>query len=116
MSVLVDVPAFRLWAGANIPASVPGELIQTCLDEAESGLSTETGATIALIQTSPPATAIAVGDELRRASRLLARRNSPEGIAGAGADGVIAIPSRDPDSSASVRQIRSILLIPEAVA
>jgi len=116
MAVLVSVPDFRVWAGANTPASISDDLIQTSLEEAESGIAAETGATIIDIQANASATAIARGDEMRRASRLLARRNSPEGIAGAGSEGVISIPSRDPDSAASVRQIRAILLVPEGVA
>jgi len=115
MAVLVSVADFRLWSGANLPASVPDSLISDCLDEAEAGICAETGVTVAAIQLDAAATAIARGDEFRRASRLLARRNSPEGIAGAGSEGVIQISSRDPDSAASIRTIKALLLVPEAV-
>jgi hypothetical protein len=115
MSV-VTVPDFRVWSGANTPASTPDAVIQSALDEAEAGLLAEVGATLGEITIHPHAISIAKGDEMRRASRLIARRNSPEGIAGAGAEGVISIPSRDPDSAASVRMIRSLLLVPEGVA
>lgn len=115
MSV-VSVPEFRAWAGANVPASVSDELVQMCLDEAEAGMLADIGATLGEVTLHPHAINIAKGDETRRASRLLARRNSPEGIAGAGAEGVISIPARDPDSAASVRQIRALLMVPEGVA
>ena len=87
MSVLVSVADFRQWAGTNIPASVPDDLILDCLDEAEAGILAETGATIAAIQVNTLAVAEMVGEQKRRANRLLARRNSPEGIAGAGSEG-----------------------------
>lgn len=116
MSVLVSVAQFREWSGANTPASVSDSLVQMSLDEAENALLTEAGTTIDTVLSSPAATAISKGDTMRRASRLLARRNSPEAIAGAGEAGLIIVPSRDPDSAASVRQIKAILMIPEAVA
>ena len=117
MAVLVSVPDFRSWSGANLPASVADTLITDCLDEAESGVVAEVGVTdITAIQVNAAATAIARGDVFRRASRLLARRNSPEGIAGAGGEGVIGIPSRDPDSAGSVRSIKALMLVPEGVS
>lgn len=99
-----------------MPASVPDTLIADSLNEAEGSLVAEVGAAISTIASDPNALSIARGDEFRRAARLLARRNSPEAIAGAGSEGVIAIPSRDPDSAAAVRQIRAILLVPEGVS
>ena len=116
MAVLVSTADFRLWSGANLPASVPDSLISDCLDEAEAGITAEVGLSISSIQLHADAVAIARGDEFRRASRLLARRNSPEGIAGAGGEGVISIPSRDPDSAGSVRSIKALLLVPEGVS
>ena len=68
------------------------------------------------IQGHPLALDVAVGEEKRRANRLLARRNSPEGIAGAGVDGIISIPTRDADSQRAVWAIRSHLAVPEGVA
>ena len=117
MATLVPVDAFRAWAGANVPASVPDALIQDCLDEAEAGIIAETGVAIATIKADPSARSIAVGEEKRRASRLLARRNSPESILGAGSDGiVVSIPVRDADSQRAIWQMRSILRVPEGVA
>lgn len=116
MSYLVSVQQFRAYAGANVPASVPDQLIQTVLDEAESGIAQETAQPLTAIQANAAALAIATGEELRRGSRLLARRNSPEGIAGIGSEGTIGIPVRDPDSGNAIRQIRSILLTKEAIA
>lgn len=116
MSALATVPDFRAWSGANTPASVPDALIQNCLDEAESGIVADLGVGIETVALYAPAIAIAHGEELRRASRLLARRNSPESIAGAGEAGLITIPSRDPDSARAIQQIKALLLIPEPVA
>lgn len=114
---LVTVEEFRVWAGANLPASVADVLIQECLDEAESGIVADTGSTVADIQANALALDVALGEEKRRANRLLARRNSPEGIAGAGADGlIINIPTRDADSQRAVWAIRSHLAVPEGVA
>jgi len=116
MAALASVQDFRTWSGANLPQSVPDSLIADSLDEAEAAIVTEVGAAIDIILADPHSLSIARGDELRRCSRLLARRNSPEAIMGAGSEGVIAIPSRDPDSAAAVRQIRSLLLVPEGVS
>jgi hypothetical protein len=114
---LVSVADFRAWSGANIPASVPDALIQDCLDEAEAGIAAETGAKIEDIGAHLLARAEAVGEEKRRANRLLARRNSPEGVAGAGSDGLIyTIPVRDADSQRAVWHIQAHLLVPEGVA
>ena len=117
MATLVPVDAFRAWAGANIPASVPDALIQDCLDEAEAGIISETGVAIATIKADALAKSIALGEEKRRASRLLARRNSPESVLGAGSDGiVVSIPVRDADSQRAIWQMRSILRVPEGIA
>lgn len=114
---LVTPEEFREWSGANLPASVPDTLIADSLAEAEAALLAEVNlSSVAELAMNPAAEAIARGDEMRRASRLLARRNSPEAVAGVGSEGIIAIPSRDPDSAAAVRQIRAILLVPEGVA
>lgn len=113
---LVTVPDFRTWAGANVPASVPDALIKQCLDEAEAGIVADVGATVADIEQNLMALDIAVGEEKRRANRLLARRNSPEGVAGVGDAGVIAIPVRDADSQRAVWGIRSHLAVPEGIA
>lgn len=106
---------FRAWSGAGT-ASVPDSLIQACLDEAVSGLVADLGVDPALVAADPAAAAIAHGEILRRASRLLARRNSPEALAGMGELGAVTIPSRDPDSTRAVWAIKSLLVIPEGVA
>ena len=106
---LVTVEEFRDWSGAAT-ASVPDELVQQCLDEAEAGIVADTGIlTIDEVIVVIEAGVIARGDEMRRAANLLARRNSPEGIAGAGDDGIIAVPAGDPGSPAATRRIRRIL-------
>lgn len=108
---LVTVAEFRAWAGAA-SASVPDELIQDCLDEAEAGIVADTGVTsIDQVITNLDANPIGRGDEMRRAANLLARRNSPEGYAGAGDDGIITVPAGDPGSHAATRRIRRILKI-----
>lgn len=114
MSVLVDVDDFRRWAGAAV-ASVPDELVQACLDEAEAALAAEVQTTIAAVAADPAAAAIGTGDVYRRAARLLARRNSPEGIAGT-AEFQVTIPVRDPDSARAVAEIRNILAVPIVIA
>lgn len=113
---LVTVEQFRKWAGTQVPAQVPDVLIQQCLDEAEAGIAADCGTTIDAITADRAAAAVAVGEEQRRANRLLARRNSPEGVAGIGDAGVIAIPSRDADSQRAVWAIRALLLIEEGIA
>lgn len=109
---LVTVEQYRLWAGAA-SQSTPDELVQMCLDEAEAGIVADVfgpdSGDIDTIVDEPKAVPIARGDEMRRAANLLARRNSPEGYAGAGDDGIIAVPSGDPGSPAAVRRIRRIL-------
>ncbi len=108
---LVTVDQFRVWAGAATQ-TVPDELVQMCLDEAEAGIIADVLGPTGVIDTivsNAKATAIAVGDEMRRAANLLARRNSPEGYAGAGEDGIIAIPAGDPGSPAAARRIRRLL-------
>ena len=115
-AVLVTIPEFRAWAGAT--STVPDELVQGCLDEAEAGLVADVGvATVeAIVAGSAAAVAIARGDEMRRAANLHARRSSPEGFAGSGEDGVIPIPAGDPGSPAAVRRIRRLLGMQPVVA
>lgn len=116
MAVLVGEEEFRAWAGANVPATVPGSLVAACLEEAEAALVADVGcSTVNDITSHPDAARIAYGDMLRRTSNLLARRNSPEGIAGVGDDGMITVPSGDPGSPAAVRRIRRYLGIPVVV-
>lgn len=109
---LVTIEQFRVWAGAATQ-TVPDELVQTCLDEAEAGIVADVfghdDGSITAILANPRAAAIALGDEMRRAANLLARRNSPEGYAGAGDDGIIAVPAGDPGSPAAARRIRRLL-------
>ncbi len=107
---LADVDDFRLWAGAA-STTVPDNLVQQCLDEAEAGLVSDVGVLTVeeIIAGSAAAVAIAKGDEQRRAANLLARRNSPEGFAGAGEDGYIPVPAGDPGSAQAVRRIRRLL-------
>jgi len=116
MATLVSVPDFRLWAGTNVPANMPDVLIQDCLDEAEAGIVSETGAPLLDIAANELALAEMLGEEKRRASRLLARRNSPESVLGAGADGVVVVPVRDADSQRAVWHIRDHLQLDEGVA
>ena len=113
MSTLVSVEQFRLWAGAAVQ-TVPDDLVTICLDEAEAGIVADvfgkTEGSITAIVAEPSAAAIAVGDEMRRAANILARRNSPEGYAGAGEEGIIiAVPAGDPGSAAAARRIRRLL-------
>jgi hypothetical protein len=113
---LVTVEEFRAWSGA-VPASVSDALIQQCLSEAESGIIADTSVTVAEIEGSKLALDVAVGEERRRANRLLARRNSPEGVVGTGTDGLsFAVPVRDADSQRAVWAIRSHLAVDEGVA
>lgn len=114
MSVLVEVADFRSWAGAAA-STVPDELIQGVLDESEAGLLADLGVGLELVQAEPDAIPLASGEVLRRSSRLLARRNSPEAISGFG-DVAIAIPVRDPDSYRTIRALYSILLLQEGIA
>jgi hypothetical protein len=114
MAVLISVANFREWTGAA-SGTVSDALIQACLDEAEAGLLADLGLQISDIQAVDQAHDLASGEELRRASRLLARRNSPEAISGAG-EAVFAVPSRDPDSARTLSAIRAVLVIPEAIA
>ena len=113
-AVLVSVAEFRTWSGAAT-ASIPDSLIQDCLDEAEAGMLADVGTGMDDIQADSGAVTLARGEELRRASRLMARRNSPEGFSGYG-DIAIQVASRDPDSYRTIAAIRSILVVPEGVA
>lgn len=106
---------FRAWSGANLPATVPDALIQGVLDEAAAAVASEVGVAEAVLW-SGPAAPIATGEVLRRASRLLARRNSPEGIAGVGEMGMVTVPARDVDSQRAVWQMQAILMVPEGVS
>ena len=113
-AALVSVADFRSWAGASV-STVPDHLIQQCLDEAEAGIAVDIDSTIDQVQGEPRALALATGEELRRAGRLLARRNSPEGILGYG-ELVATVPVRDPDSFRTISAIRSVLLVHEGVS
>ena len=115
MAELVTVSDFRTWAGAS-NVSAPDTVVQQCLDEAEASILADLYVTIDEILSLADATVTARGEELRRAQRLLARRNSPEGIAGAGELGWVAVPSRDPDSSWAVTRLRQQLNVPEGIA
>ena len=110
---LVTVEEFQLWSGAS---NIPDSLIQSCLDEAEASLLADLGITVADIRADPEATGVAYNEEMRRAQRFLARRNSPEGLAGAGDLGLIQIPTRDPDSQYAIWRIAALLGLPEGVA
>jgi hypothetical protein len=110
-----DVAAFRIWAGASA-ATVPDQLIVACLGEAEAALATEVGVPLEDMMGHSDAAYLAHGELMRRTSRLLARRNTPESVASVGSDGYMQVPSRDPDSAASVRQLRALLLAPEGIA
>jgi hypothetical protein len=113
-AILVSVDEFRQWAGVG--QNVPDEVIDGVLSEAESGIAADVGEPITTIVGDPAAAAIAYGEMLRRTNRLLARKNSPESVVGAGSEGVFAIPSRDPDSQRAVDAIRSHLLSDWGVA
>lgn len=114
MAILVQIPEFRAWAGVSL-GNVSDAVIGACLDEAEAGLCADLGLQVADLTAVDQAHDLAVGEELRRASRLLARRSSPESVSGAGEFSII-IPSRDPDSARTLSAIRAVLVIPEAVA
>jgi len=114
MAILVTVAEFRLWTG-SATATVPDPLLQFCLDEAEAGIVADLGVPVSEIETVPEARSLACGEEMRRASRLLSRRNSPEAVSGFG-EALIAIPARDPDSARTIFSLRAILEIPEGVA
>lgn len=114
MSTLVSVEAFRAYAGAAV-MSVPDALIQQCLDEAESGLLIDVDTSLAEIEAFPEAVALATGEELRRASRLLARRNSPESVLGLG-EAAFVMPSRDADSARTIWAIRAVLIVHEGIS
>lgn len=111
---LVTVAEFRAWSGAAT-GSVSDAVIEACLEEAEAGLVADTQLTIGAIVVNPDAAALAYGEELRRGSRLLARRNSPEAISGMG-DAIFTIPVRDPDSARTVLEIQALLNVPIVVA
>lgn len=112
---MVTVEDFRGWAGAAY-STVPDGLAAACLDEAEAALWSDVGCDLPMdLTSSPQAAAIARGDVLRRAANILARRNSPEGVAGVGDMGIITVPSGDPGSPAAVRRLRRILGMPPQV-
>ena len=115
MGVLVSVDEFRQWAGIS-PTSASDDVLAATLDEAEAGLAADVGDTLAAIMADQDAVAIGSGEVLRRANRLLARRNSPESVLGAGVDGIlVTVPARDPDSQRSVWSIQAILDVPQGV-
>ena len=111
---LVTVDEFRAWSG-TAPASVTDSVIEACLAEAEAGLVADVGLSITAIIVNDGAAALAYGEELRRGSRLLARRNSPEAVSGMG-DAMFTIPVRDPDSARTVLEIKALLNVPYVVA
>jgi hypothetical protein len=114
MAQIVSVTAYREWAGASVD-NVSDALISVTLDESEAGIEADIGVTAAELLANSRATALAWGEEVRRTSRLLARRNSPESISGQG-EFAIMIPSRDPDSARTLTQIRQALGIGEVIA
>ena len=116
MAILVSVAEFRAWAGTNVPAQVPDALIAECLDEAEAGIVSEAGSPIDLIAAHPLAGAEATGEEKRRAQNLLAKRNSPEGVAGMGVEGYISIPAIPVGGQRVIWHIRQHLQVDEGVA
>jgi hypothetical protein len=113
MPAIPTTADFRTYAGVGTGTS--DRLVQDALDEALTSLGADVGKPYEDLFSSPAA-AIARGEALRRANRLLARKNSPEAVAGAGADGIIAIPSRDPDSQRAVDSIIRLLGIDWPVA
>jgi len=115
MGVLVQVDEFRQWAGVS-ETSASDQVIEQTIAEAEAGLAADVGEPLSDIMTVPEASAIGHGEVLRRANRLIARRNSPESVLGAGVDGIaVTVPARDPDSQRAVWSIQSVLLTPQAV-
>jgi hypothetical protein len=104
-----------MWSGA-VAATVPDDLILACVAEAETALAVEVGVPLDEMMGNSDAAWLAHGELMRRAARLLARRNTPESVASVGTDGYMQVPSRDPDSAASVRQLRALLLAPEGIA
>lgn len=111
---LVTVDEMREYA--SIGTGTTDATIQAALDEAEAALVADVGVpSVGAIGIDPAASAIARGDEMRRAAHLLSRRNSPEGIAGAGDDGIITVPAVNPGSANSVQQIKMLLGLPLAV-
>jgi len=111
---LATVEDLRTWATA--PA-VPDAVLSGCLDDAESSLLADLGLDDTTeILADPRAMPVARGETLRRGQRFLARRNSPEGIAGTGDFGGLAISFRDPDSVAALDRLRQLLMIPYGIA
>lgn len=110
---LISNDEFRAWVGhANLPDAVVGVVVA----EAEASLLADLGLTdTSEIEANTQALAVATGEELRRAQRFLARKNSPEGIAGGGEYG-IAVPIRDPDSQVSIWRLMELLDIGIPVA
>lgn len=115
MSDLVTVSQIRAYSGATI-GHLPDDVVQECLDEAEAGLAADVRKPLDIIAAHPQASAVAVGDIKRRTANLLARRNSPEGVAGVGDTGIIPVPADDPGTSRAVLRIRRLLDIPRALA
>lgn len=112
---LVSADEFRDYSGASL-STTGDDVVVAVLAEAHAGLAADVGVDVAQIAAHPDARAIAVGDIQRRAANLLARRNSPEGVAGVGDMGVITVPSGDPGSPRAVARIQRLLGIPRAWA
>jgi hypothetical protein len=110
----VAVAEFRAWSGVG--ANVPDDVIEGVIAEAAAGIVADVGEPLSVIVADEAAAAILHGEVLRRTNRLLARKNSPESVVGAGSEGVFAIPSRDPDSQRATDAIRSHLLSDWGVA
>ena len=72
---LVTLEELKVWTGA---VNVPDSILQSTLDEAESAILSEVGAPITEVEANSDARAIFYGEELRRAQRLLARRNATQ--------------------------------------
>lgn len=115
MSALVTVSQVRAYSGPTI-GHLSDDVVQECLDEAEAGLIADLGVDMAAVMQHPDARHVAVGDVKRRTANLLARRNSPEGVAGVGDMGIVPVPADDPQTSRSVLRIKRLLGIKRALA
>ena len=115
MSKLVSITDYRVWMGPSLPATTPDSVVQMCLDSSEAGLVADVGAVIDAIITNLEANALARKDIMLRTSNELAKRNSPEGVAGVGEEGFISIPATPAGSISTVRQIKRHLRIPVVV-
>lgn len=112
MSKLVTLAEYRMWMGPALPSTTPDSIIQDALDSAEAGLVADVGCqAIDAIITNLDANVIAREDIMLRTSNKLAKRNSPEGVAGVGEEGFITIPATPNGSQVNVRQIKKHLRI-----